>query len=108
MAYDELLAGRVRDHLREVADPTEKKMFGGIAFMVDGHLTVGVYGDGLIARIGADQMDAALTEPGVRRFDMAGRPMRGIAFVAGDTLDDRGLERWIDQARGHVGTLAPK
>jgi hypothetical protein len=50
MAYDEELAGRVRDCLREVAGIGEKKMFGGLAFLTHGHLTVGVYGDGLIAR----------------------------------------------------------
>jgi hypothetical protein len=66
MAYDEVLAGRVRDCLREVAGVSEKKMFGGLAFMAQGHLTVGVYGDGLIARIGAEGMDAAVAEPGVR------------------------------------------
>jgi hypothetical protein len=108
MAYDEVLAGRVRDCLRNVAGVTEKKMFGGLAFMTGGHLTVGVYGDGLIARIGAEGMDAAVAESGVRPFDMTGRPMRGIVVVAGETLDDGALGRWIAQARGHVTGLPPK
>ncbi|MGE5293101.1 MAG: TfoX/Sxy family protein [Micromonosporaceae bacterium] len=108
MAYDEVLAGRIRDHLRDVAGVTEQKMFGGLAFMTHGHLTVGVYGEGLIARIGADGMYAAVAEPGVRPFDMSGRPMRGIIVVTGDALDDRELERWIGQARAHVATLPPK
>jgi len=60
MAFDELLAGRVRTCLRQVAGVNERKMFGGLAFMTGGHLTVGVYGDGLIARIGAQDMDARL------------------------------------------------
>jgi hypothetical protein len=76
MAFDELLADRVRACLQQVAGVSEKKMFGGLAFLIGGHLTVGVYGDGLIARIGAQDMDAATAEPGVRPFDMTGRPMR--------------------------------
>ncbi len=63
MAYNELLAGRVRNCLRPAAGVSEKKMFGGLAFMTGGHLTVGVYGDGLIARIGAQGMAAAVAEP---------------------------------------------
>jgi TfoX N-terminal domain len=78
MAFDELLADRVRACLRQAAGVSEKKMFGGLAFMTGGHLTVGVYGDGLIARIGAQDMAAATAGPGVRPFDMTGRPMRGI------------------------------
>jgi hypothetical protein len=62
----------------------------------------------LIARIGADGMDAAVAEPGVRPFDMTGRPMRGIVVVAAGTLDDPALERWIAQARRHVASLPPK
>jgi TfoX-like protein len=105
MAYNELLAGRVRDCLQEVAGVSEKKMFGGLAFMTHGHLTVGVYGDGLIARIGTEDMAAAVTEPGVRPFDMIGRPMRGIIVVADDMLDDMTLERWVRQAQGYVAGL---
>ncbi len=108
MAYDEALAARVRTCLRAVAGITEKKMFGGLAFMTGGHLTVGVYGDGLIARIGAEHMDAAVAEPGVRPFDMTGRPMRGIVVVAAEALDDTALDHWIARARRHVASLPPK
>jgi TfoX-like protein len=73
MAFDEVLADRVRTCLQQVAGVSEKKVFGGLAFLTGGHLTVGVYGDGLIARIGARDMDAATAEPGVRPFDMTGR-----------------------------------
>lgn len=83
-------------------------MFGGLVFMADGHLTVGVYGDGLIARIGAAGMNEAVTEPGVRPFDMSGRPMRGIVVVAAETLDDSALRRWIARARDHTASLPPK
>ena len=108
MAFDELLADRVRACLQHVAGVSEKKMFGGLAFMTDGHLTVGVYGDGLIARIGAQDMDAASAEPGVRPFDMTGRPMRGIAVIDSGVLDDQALDRWIGQARGYAAGLPPR
>jgi TfoX/Sxy family transcriptional regulator of competence genes len=108
MAFDELLADRVRTCFQQVAGVSEKKMFGGLAFMTGGHLTVGVYGDGLIARIGAQDMDAATAEPGVRPFDMTGRPMRGIVVIDSAVLDDNTLARWIGQARRYVAGLAPK
>ena len=108
MAFDELLAGRVRSCLQQVAGVSEKKMFGGLAFLIGGHLTVGVYGDGLIARIGAQGMDAATAQPGVRPFDMTGRPMRGIVVIDSAVLDDNALDRWIGQARSYVAGLPPK
>ena len=108
MAFDELLAGRVRSCLQQVAGVSEKKMFGGLAFLIGGHLTVGVYGDGLIARIGAQGMDAATAQPGVRPFDMTGRPMRGIVVIDSAVLDDSALDRWIEQARSYVAGLPPK
>jgi TfoX/Sxy family transcriptional regulator of competence genes len=109
MAYDAALAERVRDRLTAVAGVSEKKMFGGIAFLTYGNMTVGVYGEGLIARIDPGTMDDVLAaEPGVRPFDMGGRSMRGWILVAGDALSDDSLERWIDQARRYVATLPPK
>ena len=108
MAFDELLADRVRTCLQRVAGVSEKKMFGGLAFMTGGHLTAGVYGDGLIARIGAQDMAAATAEPGVRPFDMTGRPMRGIVVIDSAVLDDKALDRWIGQARSYVAGLPPK
>jgi len=108
MAFDELLADRVRTCLQQVAGVSEKKMFGGLAFLTGGDLTVGVYGDGLIARIGAQDMDAATAEPGVRPFDMTGRPMRGIVVIDSAVLDDKALDRGIGQARSYVAALPPK
>ncbi len=108
MAYDAELAQRVRDRLIAVTGVSEKKMFGGLAFLSSGTMTVGVYGDGLIARIDPEAMAAALAEPGVRPFDMGGRPMRGWILVASEVLVDDELERWIDRARRYVATLPPK
>ena len=108
MAFDGLLADRVRTCLQQVAGVSEKKMFGGLAFMTGGHLTVGVYRDGLIARIGAQDMDAATAEPDVRPFDMTGRPMRGIVVIDSAVLDDTALDRWVGQARRYVAGLPLK
>jgi hypothetical protein len=107
MAYDEALAGRVRAALSGTGN-TEKKMFGGLVFMTGGHLTVGVYGDGLIARVGADGMAEAVTEPGVRPFQMGARAMRGFVLVPAETLDRNGLDSWITRARRHVASLPPR
>ena len=91
-----------------VAGVSEKKMFGGLAFLTSGNMTVGVNGDDLVVRIDPEAMDDALAEPDVRPFDMTGRPMRGWIVVASDGLSDDELERWIDQARSYVATLPPK
>ncbi len=108
MAYDEALAERVRDRLSEAAAVTQKRMFGGLAFLTWGNMTVGVFGDDLIVRVGPDSRDAVLAEPGVRPFDLTRRPMRGWVLVAGAVLDDDELDRWIARARGYVATLPPK
>jgi TfoX/Sxy family transcriptional regulator of competence genes len=108
MAYDAALAQRVRDRMTDEPGVREKNMFGGLAFLTAGNMTVGVHGDDLIARIDPETMDAALTEPGVRPFDMTGRPMRGWILVASDGLSDDELHRWIDRARSYVRTLPPK
>jgi hypothetical protein len=71
-------------------------------------LTAGAYGDGLIARIGAQDKDAATAGPGVRPVDMTGRPMRGIVVIDSAVLDDAALDRWIGQARNYVSGLPPK
>src|SRR2546429_7781897 len=97
MAYDEALAGRVRAALSGTGN-TEKKMFGGLVFMTGGHLTVGVYGDGLIARVGAEGMAEAVTEPRVRPVPMGARAMRRVGFGPAETLDDSGLGRLITPA----------
>jgi hypothetical protein len=108
MAYDAVLADRVRERLIAAAGISEKKMFGGLAFLTFGNMTVGVHGDDLIARIDPATMDAALAEPGVRPFDITGRPMRGWVMVAGGELGDDTLEDWIERARKYVGTLPRK
>jgi len=108
VAYDESLAERVRERLDDADGVTQKRMFGGLAFLTYGNLTVGVFGDDLIVRLGPDNRDAALAEPGVRPFDITGRPMRGWVLVGGEVLDDDPLDRWIAAARDYVAGLPPK
>ncbi|MDT4995926.1 MAG: hypothetical protein QOH97_5818 [Actinoplanes sp.] len=108
MAFDDALAERIRDRVRDTAGVREKRMFGGLAFLTDGNMTVGVHGDDLIVRLAPDDTDKALAEPGVRPFDITGRPMRGWILVAGEVLDDDILDEWIARARAFVATLPPK
>jgi len=108
MAYDEVLAERIRERLDEAGGLAEKRMFGGLAFLEHGNMTVGVLGDDLIARVGPQNTAVALARPGARAFAVTGRPMRGWVMVAGEELDDDALDDWITWARAHVATLPPK
>jgi TfoX/Sxy family transcriptional regulator of competence genes len=99
MAYDEQLAERIRTALRGRDDVEERKMFGGIAFMVAGRMACGVIHDDLMVKVGADGHDEALAEPHTRPMDFTGRPMRGMVYVdPAGTADDTDLARWVDRA----------
>lgn len=110
MAFDEDLALRVRDVLGERPDLVERKMFGGLAFLVAGNMCCGILGEDLIVRLDADSAAALLeSEGGVRVFDVTGRPMRGWLFVAPEaTAEDGDLERWVDRAESFASSLPPK
>ena len=109
MAYDESLAARIRDALTRRKGVEEKKMFGGICFLLHGNLLVGVWKDSLIARLGPDEGEAALREPHVRVFDITGRPMRNWVLVEPEGVeDDDQLKVWIDRATKFVRTLPKK
>jgi TfoX/Sxy family transcriptional regulator of competence genes len=109
MAYDAELAGRVRELVAGRDGAAERKMFGGIAFLVHGNMACGVLGDELIARLAHDEAEAALREPGIRPFDVTGRPLRGFVFVDADLVaDDRELAQWVDAAANHAASLPPK
>lgn len=105
MAYDEALADRVRDALVAESDVREQKMFGGLAFMVRGHMCVGLLADELMVRVGPDGYDGALRRAGVREMDFTGRPMRGIVMVAPTALRGRALRSWVERGLEFVGTL---
>jgi TfoX/Sxy family transcriptional regulator of competence genes len=97
VAFDEGLAERIRGVLDVRSDVDERRMFGGISFMVAGKIACGVMGDDLMVRVErADAEALVASEPGARRFDMAGRPMKGWLLVAPEaTADDGDLERWV-------------
>src|SRR4051812_4845116 len=98
MAYDEELAERVRAQLGDELDMTEKKMFGGIAFLLRGNMAVGISGEELMVRVGPKGSDDALSQPHTRPFDMSGRPMKGWILVAGEgTADDTELAAWVQR-----------
>ena len=106
MAYDEGLATRVRDVLGDRPGLAEKKMFGGLAFLLHGNMACGVRGDDLIVRVAAEVADAAQGEPGTRPFDLTGRPMKGWILVAPDrTSDEAGLAEWVEAGAGYAASL---
>jgi TfoX-like protein len=109
MAYDEILADRVRDALGDRPGLTERKMFGGLAFMLRGNMCCGVLGEEVVVRLPPEEGDAALGEDGVRPMDFTGRPMKGFLLVGGDQLaDDASLSGWIERATDHASSLPPK
>jgi TfoX/Sxy family transcriptional regulator of competence genes len=109
MAYDEKLAERVREVLKRRRGVSEKKMFGGLAFLVNGHMACGVQGDDLMVRVGPDDYDAALMKTGARPMDFTGRPLKGMVYV-----DPRGhrrapsLRAWVEKGLSYVRSLPPK
>lgn len=109
MAYDELLADRVREVLAPHDGTSERKMFGGIAFMFHGNMAVGIRGDELMVRVDKDHYDATLTEPHVGVMDFTGRPMRGFVVVAAEGIaEDADLAAWVDRGMDLAGSLPPK
>ena len=109
MAYDEALAGRVRKLFDGVGGVVEKKMFGGLAFLIHGNMSVGIHGSELIVRIEPTAMDDALKKPGVRIFNMTGRPMKGWLLVSAHALtQDKALGEWVSRGVSYARSLPPK
>ncbi len=109
MAYSTELAERIRDVIGELPALVEKQMFGGIGFMVQGNMAVGVIGDELMVRIDKAATDAALEQPGAHVFDFTGRPMKGWVMVGdpGITADDD-LDQWVQQGVDYALSLPAK
>lgn len=99
MAYNELLASRIRILLKRKRNLEEKKMFGGLAFMLNGHMCCGVEKNNLMVRVRHDRYEALLKKPHARVMDLTGRPLRGFIFVdAAGYKSNVALKFWIDQA----------
>ncbi len=109
MAFDERLATRIRVALGKRPGVTEKKMFGGVAFLLRGNMCVGVHGDELIVRADPADTDTLLARPHARIFDITGRPMKGWILVGpGGVATPAALKRWIGIASAYAGTLPAK
>jgi TfoX/Sxy family transcriptional regulator of competence genes len=110
MAYDEDFAQRIREQLAGEDGVREKAMFGGLAFLVDGNMAVGIASTGeLMVRVGPDGTDDALSRPHTRLFDMSGRPMNGWILVARDGVDtEPELGEWVERGVSMARTLPAK
>ncbi|MEZ6065709.1 MAG: TfoX/Sxy family protein [Planctomycetaceae bacterium] len=109
MPFSSLLAARITEIIRRRRGFCEKRMFGGIVWMLHDHLCFGVWKDSLIARIGAEIQPAALRQPGVSEFDITGRPMRAWVMVGPEAIeDDELLQAWLERCIEFVRRLPPK
>lgn len=110
MAYDEDLAHRIRELVSREAGVTERRMFGGLAFLVDGHMSVAASGQGgLMVRVDHDETDALVAHEHVRPFEMRGRPMQGWVRVDTEGVrTKRQLERWVRRGVAFARSLPPK
>lgn len=109
MAYDEGLAERIRTVLLDTPGVVEKKMFGGIAFMLHDHMFCGVVDEMLMARVGVDNQASSLAQPHVRPMDFTGRPLKGYVYVDPDGIEsDSALAYWVELCADFVCTLPPK
>ena len=108
MAYDEALAKRIRHAIARKKDFTEKKMFGGVGFMLNGNLCCGIWQNSLVVRLSAEDYEKALTQQAVKKFDITGRPMTSWVLVRSDGIKGKRLEEWIKMAIRYVSALPPK
>ena len=110
MAYDENLANRIRELIASEDGYTEQKMFGGIGFMIDGHMAVGVSGEGgLMIHCSKEETEALLAKPGTRPFETRGREIKGWLRVDAESVSaKRALEPWAMQSVAFARALPPK
>jgi TfoX/Sxy family transcriptional regulator of competence genes len=109
MAFDEHVAERVRRALAGSGDLEERRMFGGLAFLLGGHMTAGVVGEELMLRVGPDAYAETLRRPHVREMDFTGKPLRGLVFLEPAAFrSDADLKAWLARAQAFVATLLPK
>jgi hypothetical protein len=109
MAYDDKLAGRVRTVMEEEGTHVEKKMFGGLCFLVGGNMAIGVNRDNLMVRVGPDAHEATLKLKHARPMDFTGRPMKGMVFVGPEgTATKKNLRAWVRRGLTFAGSLPAK
>lgn len=108
MPHDPILTERVRKVLRDLPGVSEKKMFGGVCFLLNDNMLCGVDRDRLMFRVGRAQEALALSRPGARPMDITGKPMAGFVFVDPAECDARRLKSWVTLARAYVDDLPPK
>ena len=109
MPYNPDTAQRLRVALKKLTPVTERKMFGGVAFMVNGHMCAGVNGDDLVLRLGHEQAAAALTKPHTRPMDFTGRPLKSMVYLEPPAYRTaRQLDAWLKRALAFNQTLPPK
>src|SRR5712691_7937790 len=110
MAYDEQLAARIRKRLGKKRGLVEKRMFGGVAFLVNGNMCVGVHKDELIVRLAPEETEQALRQKHTRMFDLSGgRTMKGWILVQPKGLaTDAALGKWVGIGVGYAAKLPPK
>ena len=109
MAFDEQLAESVRQRIKGHPGVVEKKMFGGVAFLVNGNMSVGIHKNELIVRLAPEETETALKEPGARIFDITGRPMKGWLLVGGPGIkESKSLSNWVRRGVSYAGSLPKK
>ena len=109
MAYDERLAERTRQALATQSGSEERHMFGGIAFLVHGHMAVGLVDDLLMVRVGPGDYEKWLETPHVRPMDFTGRPLRGFLYVEPEGVaSPKALRKWVDRGVAYAASLPPK
>lgn len=109
MAYDEGLAERIRNLISDRKDVVEKRMFGGLCFMISGHMAFGIVHDQLMARVGSDQYQECLSKEFAREMDFTGKAMKGMIYVSPEGLTvDPDLESWLNNCLTFVESLPHK
>jgi TfoX/Sxy family transcriptional regulator of competence genes len=109
MAYDEVVAQRVREAIQSRDGLSERKMFGGLCLLLHGNMFAGVINDELMLRVGPENSDELLARPGARPMDFTGRPMKGYLYVEPSAFaTSDGLTDWLGRALSFVETLPPK
>lgn len=110
MPFDSTLAGRIREIVHDEPAISEQRMFGGLAFLVGGHMAVGASGQGgIIVRVDPAETASLLAEPQVARMEMGGRAMDGWLRVSSDAVAaEEALRSWVERGLAYAGSLPPK